>query len=118
MPCPSRELRALYDNWSWQLRRTGRYVLLHQPAGEEVPRWSLIEHLELPAMLHFRAAIADRLGSLFADPVPHVTHYVCGDGKGIGLPDRQALASRQVREVTAAGTVMTDRPRHAGDRPR
>ena len=47
----------------------------------------------------FRGELARQLGSTFAAPVPHVTHYVRGDPNGIGVPDVRALASLRVREV-------------------
>lgn len=95
-------LRALYDSLQWTPRRTGRYALLHQakPAGTGMLEcWSLIEHLDLPAMLAFRGELARMLGAAFADPVPHVTHYVHGDPNGIGVPDARALQALRVRDV-------------------
>ncbi|MCX7514710.1 hypothetical protein [Frateuria sp. STR12] len=97
-------LRALYESLTWMPRRTGRYVLLHTVKHDGTGTlgcWSLIEHLHLPAMVAFRAELARTLGAAFADPVPHVTHFVRGDPNGIGVPDVRALAVLQVREVTA-----------------
>lgn len=95
-------LRALYESLSWAPRRSGRYVLLHKARPTDAGTldcWSLIEHLQLPAMHAFRDELARRLGSSFADPVPHVTHYVLGDPNGIGVPDTRALAALRVRDV-------------------
>lgn len=95
-------LRALYESRPWTPRRTGRYALLHdaKPAlGGTLERWSLIEHLELPAMDHFRGELARMLGPALADPVPHVTHFVRGDPNGIGVPNTRALQALQPREV-------------------
>lgn len=61
--------------------------------------WSLIESLHLPAMHAFRAEFARALGPIFADPIPHVTHFVRGDPNGIGVPDVRALDALLVREV-------------------
>ena len=96
-------LRTLYEALSWMPRRTGRYALLRsvKPAEDgTLECWSLIEHLDLPAMIDFRAGLARNLGPAFAAPVPHVTHFVHGDPHGIGVPDARALAALQVREVT------------------
>jgi hypothetical protein len=96
-------LRALYESLQWTPRRTGRYALLHKARpieGGTLDCWSLIEHLELSAMHAFRGELARMLGSLFADPVPHVTHYVRGDPNGIGVPDTRALQALTVREVS------------------
>jgi hypothetical protein len=95
-------LRALYESLAWTPRRTGCYALLHKAKPTDTGTldcWSLIEHLDLPAMHAFRGELARQLGPTLADPVPHVTHYVRGDPNGIGVPDARALASLRVREV-------------------
>jgi hypothetical protein len=95
-------LRTLYESLRWMPRRTGRYALLHKAKSTDTGTldcWSLIEHLDLPAMHAFRDALARLLGAAFADPVPHVTHFVRSDPNGIGVPDTLALAALQVREV-------------------
>jgi len=95
-------LRALYESVPWTPDRSGRYALLHKvkPTRDgTLDCWSLIEYLELPAMHAFRGELARLLGSAFADPVPHVTHYVRGDPDGIGVPDVRALAASRVRDV-------------------
>lgn len=95
-------LRALYESLQWAPGRTGRYGLLHKAKPTDTGTldcWSLIEHLELPAMCRFRTELTRRLGSMFADPVPHVTHYVCGDPNGIGVPDTRVLQALKVRDV-------------------
>lgn len=95
-------LRALYESLAWLPRRTGRYTLLRAPpsAGAGLPvRWSLIEHLDLGAMHRFRDELARLLGPAFADPVPHVTHFVQGDPNGIGVSDTRALATLRVCDL-------------------
>lgn len=97
------QLRELYESLEWTPRRSGRYALLHESKHTEngtLECWSLIEHLHLPAMLVFRVELARELGVVFADPVPHVTHYVHGDPNGIGVPDARALDALRVRELT------------------
>jgi hypothetical protein len=96
------QLRALYESFDWTPRRTGRYVLLHERKRCHqgvAEAWSLIEHLHLAAMHAFRAALADAAGEGFADPVPHVTHFVHGDPRGIGVPDTRALTALRVRDI-------------------
>jgi hypothetical protein len=100
--CGTARLRALYEALDWVPRRTGRYVLLHENRQREhgAPEsWSLIEYLQLPAMLAFRTALAAAAGAAFGDPVPHVTHFVHGDPHGIGVPDTRALAALRVHDV-------------------
>lgn len=97
-------LRTLYESLTWAPRRTGRYALLHKTKPGDsgtLDCWSMIEYLDLPAMHAFRGELARLLGPTFADPVPHVTHYVRGDPNGIGVPDTRALATLWVRDVAA-----------------
>lgn len=98
------KLRALYESLPWTPRRTGRYALLHgtRPGGTgPLDAWSLIEYLDLPAMHAFRGELARVLGPRFADPVPHVTHFVRGDPGGVGVPDARALQALRVRDVAS-----------------
>ena len=100
--CGDAQLRAWFAALDWVPRRTGRYALLHESKRQgdgTLECWSLIEHLHLPAMHAFRAELARVLGGAFADPVPHVTHYVRGDPNGIGVPNARTLAARLVREI-------------------
>lgn len=95
-------IRALYAEFAWTPLRTGRYALLHERkciATRAVDCWSLIEHLELPAMPAFLAALARRLGTPFGEPVPHVTHHVAGDAGGIGVRDAAEFARLRVRDI-------------------
>jgi len=113
-------LRALYEALHWAPLRTGRYALLHDTKSTDVGPlacWSLIEHMELPAMRAFRAELAHALGRLFADPVPHVTHFVRGDPNGIGVPDTHALAGLLVRELTPVHHPVRTPPRPHWPRP-
>jgi hypothetical protein len=100
--CGEPQLRALYESLQWTPRRTGRYALLHETkrtGAGLLECWSLIEHLQLPAMHAFRTALAQALGPAFDDPVPHVTHFVHGDPNGIGVPHVRALDRLLVRAV-------------------
>lgn len=95
-------IRALYAQFPWTPQRTGRYALLRERkcvATRAVDCWSLIEHLELPAMAEFLAALARRLDTTFGEPVPHVTHYVAGDADGIGVPHVAALTRMRVCDL-------------------
>lgn len=95
-------IRALYADFTWTPLRTGRYALLRERkcvATRAVDCRSLIEHLELPAMPAFLAALARRLGTSFGEPVPHVTHHVAGDAGGIGVPHAAALARLRLCDI-------------------
>lgn len=105
-------IRALFESLEWAPHGTGRYALLHkvkEGAGGPLQAWSVIEHLQEPALSAFRQGLAQAGGLDLACGVPHVTLYVAGDPSGIGVPGIGTYRACFVREVTAAefrGLVM------------
>ena len=98
-------IRALFESLEWAPHGTGRYALLHKvKEGADGPlrAWSVIEHLEEPALSAFRHGLAQASGLDLACGVPHVTLYVAGDPSGIGVPDIATYRACFVREATAA----------------
>lgn len=87
-------VRAAFEEQDWHWSRTGRRTLLHAPPARRggPPRHALIEHVELPAMAGFHQALGRLLGRQLPVPPPHVTLYVAGTDRGIGLPDPETLA--------------------------
>lgn len=80
-------------DWTWS--RTGERTLLQAPPKRPggSPRHALVEHVALPAMAEFHGALGRMLGHPLPVPPPHVTLYVAGSDRGIGLPDPETLAS-------------------------
>ena len=89
-------VRRAFESHDWRWTRTGRLSLLEAPPSRRggPHRHSLIEHVELPAMARFHAALGGLLGRPLPVPPPHVTLYVSGTRRGIGLPDPATLARR------------------------
>ena len=87
-------VRAVFERHDWCWSRSGQRTLLHAPPGRRggPPRHALIEHVELPAMARFHQALGQLLGRALPVPPPHVTLYVAGTDRGIGLPDPETLA--------------------------
>ena len=99
------DIRALFEALDWSPQGTGRYALLHATKEEwdgPLLAWSLIEHLQAPALSVFRHRLAETSGLDLDCGVPHVTLYVAGDPAGIGLPDIASYRARFVRDVAAA----------------
>lgn len=92
-----RAVREAFDAQDWSWSRTGRRILLQAPPKRRggPARHALIEHVELPAMARFHAALGDLLGRELPVPPPHVTLYVAGTDRGIGLPDPETLDRHQ-----------------------
>lgn len=86
-------VRTAFEREDWRWSRCGGRTLLHAPPGRRggPPRHALIEHVDLPAMPRFHAALGMLLGRALPVPPPHVTLYVAGTDQGIGLPDPETL---------------------------
>lgn len=97
-------IREAYESQQWDPRGTRRYALLHKTKDEwdgPLPAWSVIEHLQEPALSAFRHMLAEASGLGLDSGLPHVTLYVAGDPTGIGIPDIPAYRDCFVREVVA-----------------
>ena len=85
----------------WRFRRRGEWWRLHDDAGGR-HRHSIIERIDLPALPPLYARIATMLARPLPLPPAHVTLYVAGDERGIGVPDEASLARFTMRRVDAA----------------
>lgn len=87
-------VRQAFEARDWRWTRTGRRVRLEAPPRRKggPVRHALVELVDLPAMAGFHAALGQLLGRALPVPPPHVTLYVAGTDRGIGLPDPDTLA--------------------------
>jgi hypothetical protein len=92
-------LRRAFCACDWAFARTGRLSRLEKrrPGGARVG--SIIEAIEQPALAAFVARLVEATGVVVAAGPPHVTLYACGDPRGIGVEDEDALHSLTVREL-------------------
>jgi hypothetical protein len=100
-------LDAATAQLDWRLWRSGRLLLLRKrdrdgARGRMRLRHALVEPVDLPAMTPLHRALGRLLGRQLPLPPPHVTLYVAGDRRGIGLPSRSMLRACRLREVAAA----------------
>lgn len=108
-------MRTLFEPLDWQLQGTRRYALLHKVKPQwdgALDAWSVIEHLQAPALARYRHALGEASGLPIDSGVPHVTLYVAGDPYGIGLPDVAAYRACHVREVDASELATRPQPDH------
>ena len=94
-------VRAAFGELDWHWDRPGCRSLLRAPPETDTrgPRHAVVEHIALPAMARFHAALGALLGRALPVPPPHVTLYVAGTTRGIGLPDAATLARYRVRDL-------------------
>lgn len=102
-----REIAALLDRLDWSFTRTGRCLLLRKASlgeGHRRVAHSVIECIDMPAMADFHQALGKLLGRQLPIPPAHVTLYVAGRARGIGVPDPRRLRALAVR-VLAPGEL-------------
>lgn len=92
-------VREAFEREDWTWSPTGRRTRLQAPPRRpgNPQRHAVIEHVALPAMARFHAALGRLLGRELPVPPPHVTLYVAGTDQGIGLPDADTLALHRAR---------------------
>lgn len=84
----------------WRFRRRREWWWLHDaPGGRD--RHSIVELVAMPALDALYARLDAMLGRRLPRPPAHVTLYVAGDGRGIGVPDDTRFARLAVRRVDA-----------------
>lgn len=96
--------RTAFESLDWSFTRTGTLLRLEKHGAEGGPddrMGSIIELVELPAMVEFHRQLGLLLGRELPVPPPHVTLYTAGKAKGIGVPNTNALREFTVREVVA-----------------
>ncbi len=113
---PSRRqaVREAFSRLNWGFTRTGELLRLEKRelagGGHGRAIGSIIERIELPAMVPFYESLAALLGRTLAIPPPHVTLYTAGRSQGIGVPDVATLRRLVVRQVPALGSPPGERP--------
>ena len=98
---PEAGWRAYFGRHDWRLRLTDRWTLLHDPAGT-AGAFSVIAAVDAPALNLFRRELGRAAAIDLPDTLPHVTLWVAGDTKGIGVASLAEFARRQVRALTDA----------------
>jgi len=97
-------VRQVFQSLDWSYERTGRRLLLCKPtstARHVSTAHSLIECLLMPAMADFHRHLGRWLGRELPVPPPHVTLYVAGRERGIGVASPAQLRGLCVREIHA-----------------
>jgi hypothetical protein len=122
---PESAWAAIFGKQPWHLVLTAHAYLL----GEDKPTgkvWSVIAELEDASVNAFRQALSREAGVALPDTLPHVTLWVAGSDRGIGLGSREEFSQRLIREIPLASllpntrSITSDREVHPplqGDQP-
>jgi hypothetical protein len=95
---PKSEWEEIFEQQPWRLELTGQAFLL----GEDKPfgkAWSVVAELEDASVNAFRRALSQASGVSLPATLPHVTLWVAGGDRGIGLGSRAEFNQRMVREM-------------------
>lgn len=106
------QVKRLFEEQDWSISRCGDGVLLQKEKHQKrpTPCASLIEHIALPSLGRFRAALARNAGIELPDVPAHVTLYAAGDPAGIGLSSHQALRASTVATLRLPGIASRPPP--------
>ena len=122
---PEAAWEAIFHQQSWHFGLTGRAFLL----GEDKPggkAWSVIAELGDTSVNTFRQALSQASGIALPDTLPHVTLWIAGSDRGIGLGSREEFNQRLIREIPIeslfpeTSSITSDREVHPplqGDQP-
>jgi hypothetical protein len=89
-----RQIQDLVDRTDWSYRRLGKGH--HAREGEAD---TIIEMVDMPGLEGFFARLSEIVGRDLPVPPVHVTLYMRGTEKGIGLPTREVFAELVQGEV-------------------
>jgi hypothetical protein len=91
-------VRELFEGEDWQCQRTDARWLLREdkPGG---PVHSIIELLDLPALVRFRHNVGWAQGQPLPPTPAHVTLYVAGTPIGIGLSSKEEFQRLRLRRL-------------------
>ena len=91
-------VRELFEGEDWQCQRSDVRWLLreHQPDGTV---HSIIELLDMPALVRFRHNVGWAHGQPLPPTPAHVTLYVAGSGIGIGLASKEEFQRLRLRRL-------------------
>ena len=91
-------VRELFEGEDWQCRRTDARWLLREDKPEGAVH-SIIELLDLPALVRFRHNVGWAHGQPLPATPAHVTLYVAGNDIGIGLASKAEFQRLRLRRL-------------------
>lgn len=95
------EWRGFFERHDWNLRLTDRWTLLQDVEdGRRV--YSVVAEVDCPALNAFRADVGYASATVIEATLPHVTLWVAGGTKGIGLCSLADVAAKKVRALDGA----------------
>ncbi len=103
-----RALLGAGDPDAWRVTLGDAWWLLRADKAEG-PAWSVVALADCPAFTRFRARAAQATrDAIAADAPAHVTLYVAGDPRGIGLPSGAEFERCRVRRLSARERMSPD----------
>ena len=95
------EWRAFFARHDWSMRLTDRWRLLREIEGSTTAH-AVVAEIECDALNTFRTDVGYAAAIVLEPTLPHVTLWVDGTTKGIGLSSFADVERCSVRRLTAA----------------
>jgi hypothetical protein len=104
---PEPHWQTIFRSLRWSVHFSGRAFLLgkDKPTGQA---WSVIAELRGVPINEFRKALSKASGVALPDTLPHVTLWVAGGERGIGLSSLEEFRQRVIREIPL-GSLLPDK---------
>lgn len=100
-------LDAGLSRHDWSVRITPRWFVLRADEDGRTVH-SVIAEADCPALNSCRRALAHTSGVALADTLPHVTVFLAGTTKGIGLSSLVEFEARRVRRLDERDELFAD----------
>jgi hypothetical protein len=81
------KVKSLVQETDWAFRKQDRFFWIQKEDGVE----TIIQMVEVPSMVDFFRSLSQITGFGLEPPPAHVTLFMLGTEKGIGLPDRDVF---------------------------
>jgi hypothetical protein len=103
---PESRWEESFRSLSWSIQFSGRAFLLGEakPSGQV---WTVIAELRDVPINEFRQAVSNAAGVPLPDTLPHVTLWVAGSERGIGLGSLEEFRQRMIRPISL-GNRLTE----------
>lgn len=82
---PESRWQSIFETLDWEMALLSQFDLLHEERLGEAARWSVIRHVACPSLNALRQRLSGITGADLPDTLPHVTLYIAGHERGIGL---------------------------------
>ncbi len=98
---PEADWQAAFEAEEWEMRFLDAFDLLQEERPAEPTRFSVIRRVHCPSLNAFRQRLTQAAGFDLPETLAHVTLYIAGNTRGIGLASLAEHERRRLRSLPA-----------------